>query len=146
MAFMKVLQNTICKQLSSFLSVCIVQRIQIYYHRDYLEGGLFLKGKQSFKVCTTLLGTFLDTRVTLYKEPIIFTIHNTFALNHMYYHYQARNKDAPLEPPRRHCWVQIVCNSVSQCQMKDATMVDDPGSWLTTSCKILSHEEKPETI
>ena len=48
----------------------------------------------------------------------------------MYYHYQARNKDAPLEPPRRHCWVQIVCNSVSQCQMKDATMVDNPGSWL----------------
>ena len=64
----------------------------------------------------------------------------------MYYHYQARNKDAPLEPPRKHCWVQIVCNSVSQCQMKDATMVDDPGSWLTTSCKILSHGEKPETI
>ena len=41
---------------------------------------------------------------------------------------------------------KLFVSSVSQCQMKDATMVDNPGSWLTTSCKILSHGEKPETI
>ena len=62
-------------------------------------------------------------------------------------YYQAHNKDATLEPPLADIvGYKLFVMSVSQCQMKDVTMVDNPGNWLKTSWKILSLTVKNQKI